>query len=61
MTTQKSWIKEKSRMITDGYKNPFTGEVMDTRPYVHFVTFAVPLEDCEKYNSFDELLKSRLV
>lgn len=56
----KSWIKEKSIKITEGYKNPFTGDLMDSRTYVHFRTFAVALEECEKYDSFDELLKSNL-
>ena len=56
----KNWIKEKALKITDGYKNPFTGDLMDSRSYVHFKTFAIPLEECNQYNSFDELLKSKL-
>ena len=53
-------IKEKAVKITEGYKNPFTGDLMDSRTYVHFRTFAIALEECETFNSFDELLKSKL-
>lgn len=56
----KNWIKEKAEKITEGYKNPFTGELMDDRTYVHFKTFAIALEECEIFNSFDELLKATL-
>lgn len=56
----KNWIKEKAVKITEGYKNPFTGDLMDSRTYVHFRTFAITLEECETFNSFDELLKSKL-
>lgn len=58
MEAQKSWIKEMAVKITEGYKNPFTGDLMDTRTYVHFRTFAKPLEECEKYESFGDLLKA---
>ena len=57
----KNWIKEKAVKITEGYKNPFTGDLMDSRTYVHFKTFAILFEECEKYNSFDDLLKSKLI
>lgn len=53
----KQWIKEKAVKITEGYKNPFTGEIIDDKTYVHFRTFAAPLEKCNKYNSFSELIK----
>lgn len=56
----KNWIKEKAVKITEGYKNPFTGDLMDSRTYVHFRIFAVPLEECELFDSFDELLKAKL-
>jgi len=56
----KTWIKEKSLKITDGYKNPFTGDLMDDRKYVHFKTFAVALEEANKFNSFDELLAAKI-
>lgn len=57
----KNWIKEKALKITEGYKNPFTGDLMDSRTYVHFKTFSVSFEECEKYDSFDDLLKSKLI
>ena len=56
----KDWIKEKAVKITEGYKDPFTGDVIDDRTHVHFRVFALPLEECEKFNSFDELMKSKL-
>ena len=56
----KNWIKEKAVKITEGYINPFTGDLMDNRTYVHFAIFAVPLEECELFESFDELLNSKL-
>ena len=56
----KNWIKEKAVRITEGYINPFTGDLMDARTHVHFRTFAIPLEECEMFNSFDELLESKL-
>jgi len=56
----KNWINEKATRITKGYKNPFTSDLMDSRTYVHFRTFAVLLEECNKFNSFDDLLKSKL-
>lgn len=56
----RDWIRAKSIRITEGYKNPFTGELMDGRTYVHFRTFAIALEECEQYETFDELLKSKL-
>lgn len=56
----KNWIKETAAKITEGYENPFTGDLMDDRTYVHFKMFAVPLEECEKFESFDELLKASL-
>lgn len=37
-----------------------SGDLMDSRTYVHFRTFAIALEECETFNSFDELLKSKL-
>ena len=39
----KNWIKEKAVKITEGYKNPFTGDLMDSRTYVHFRTFEMSL------------------
>ncbi len=57
----KNWIKEKAVKITEGYKNPFTEDLMDERTYVHFVTFALALEECEAFKSFDELLKAKLI
>ena len=58
----KDWIKEKAQKITDGYKEPFTGEVYHAgETWVHFKMFAVPLKEANKYDSFDELLKAKLV
>lgn len=51
------WITSKAKKITDGYKNPFTGELTDRRKYVHFTVFACPLERAIKHDSFDSLLK----
>ena len=56
----KNWIKEKAVKITKGYTNPSTGDLMDSRTYVHFRTFAIALEECEVFNSFDELLKAMI-
>lgn len=56
----KSWIKEKAVKITEGYTNPFTGDLMDSRLYVHFRLFAIALDECEAFNSFDELLTAKL-
>ena len=57
----KLWIKEKAQKITNGYVNPFTGDLMDNRTYVHFRSFAILLEECEKFDSFDEMIKSKLI
>ena len=57
----KKWIKERAVKITEGYKNPFTGDLTDSRTYVHFRTFAISLQECEKFDSFDELLKAKLL
>jgi len=55
----KKWISEKAKKITNGYKNPFTGETVNEDDlYAHFVCFASKVSDCEKYDSFDEFLKS---
>lgn len=54
----KKWLEGKK--ITKGYKNPFTGEIQDHRDYVHFFTFSVPLEEANKYESFEELLKAKI-
>ena len=58
----KTWIKEKAKKITNGYKNPFTGEITDKGSlYVHFVTFACKAEQAQKYDSLEELIKATIL
>ena len=56
----KSWITKKAKNITNGLTDKFTGIKKDQRIWVHFATFSVPLDVCDKYNSFDELLENIL-
>ena len=55
----KQWIKDKAQKITDGYKDGFTGLVLDdSEQYVYFGTFACKLSKANQYDSFDELLNN---
>lgn len=56
----KEWIQNELIVISHGHINPFTGEFIDDKVYVHFKEFTIPLEECEKYDSFEELLKDKL-
>lgn len=55
----KEWIKNRCVSITDGYSTPI-GRLETHIKYVNFVTFSMPLDEVNKYNSLEELLEENL-